>query len=156
VIESDALEPDQSVVPPALRALPPVPANLSNLTTRTFELQRSNKHWMINGRDFDPTAPLANPTQGTGEVWAIINGGGGWVHPVHIHMEEHHVLWRNGVPSPDTQHPDDNSKEDVVALEPGEQVILYRKFRSFKGPYVCHCHNLAHEDHAMMFAWNIV
>ncbi len=156
VIESDALEPDQSVIPPALRGLPPVPANLSSLTARTFELQRSGGHWMINGRDFDPTAPLANPIQGAGEVWTIANGGGGWVHPLHIHMEEHHVLGRNGVPSPDTLHPDDNSKEDVVALEPGEQVVLYRKFRSFKGPYVAHCHNLAHEDQAMMFGWNIV
>jgi FtsP/CotA-like multicopper oxidase with cupredoxin domain len=24
------------------------------------------------------------------------------------------------------------------------------------GKYVSHCHNLAHEDHAMMFGWEIV
>ena len=52
-------------------------------------------------------------------------------------------------------HPDDNSKEDVVALDPGEEVLVYRKFRTFLGKYVCHCHNLAHEDHAMMFGWVI-
>jgi FtsP/CotA-like multicopper oxidase with cupredoxin domain len=28
--------------------------------------------------------------------------------------------------------------------------------RTFTGPYVAHCHNLAHEDHAMMFGWTIV
>ena len=28
---------------------------------------------------------------------------------------------------------------------------LYRNFRTFIGHYVAHCHNLAHEDHAMMF-----
>jgi hypothetical protein len=38
-------------------------------------------------------------------------------------------------------HPDDRSKEDVVALEPGESVEIYRKFRTFLGPYFCHCHN---------------
>ncbi len=51
---------------------------------------------------------------------------------------------------------DDNSKEDVVALKPGESVDVYRQFRDFLGKYVCHCHNLAHEDHAMMFGWEIV
>jgi FtsP/CotA-like multicopper oxidase with cupredoxin domain len=34
-------------------------------------------------------------------------------------------------------------------------VILYRGFRDFSGPYVAHCHNLAHEDHGMMFGWEI-
>jgi FtsP/CotA-like multicopper oxidase with cupredoxin domain len=48
------------------------------------------------------------------------------------------------------------SREDVVALGPGEEVSFYRNFRTFVGPYVAHCHNLAHEDHAMMFAWKIV
>ena len=33
--------------------------------------------------------------------------------------------------------------------------IIYRGFRDFVGPYVAHCHNLAHEDHAMMFGWSI-
>ena len=42
-----------------------------------------------------------------------------------------------------------------MALDPGESVIVYRGFRDFVGPYVAHCHNLAHEDHAMMFGWEI-
>ena len=36
-----------------------------------------------------------------------------------------------------------------------ESTIIYRGFRDFVGPYVAHCHNLAHEDHAMMFGWEI-
>jgi FtsP/CotA-like multicopper oxidase with cupredoxin domain len=48
------------------------------------------------------------------------------------------------------------SREDLAALDPGESVIVYRGFRDFVGPYVAHCHNLAHEDHAMMFGWEIV
>jgi FtsP/CotA-like multicopper oxidase with cupredoxin domain len=57
------------------------------------------------------------------------------------------VLSRNGIPTPlDPKHPDDNSREDVIALEPSEEVVMYRNFRTFVGPYVAHCHNLAHED----------
>ena len=77
------------------------------------------------------------------------------MHPMHLHEEEHHVLLRNGEPSPDARHPDDVGKEDVVALDPGESVLIYRQFRTFTGKYVAHCHNLAHEDHAMMFGWQI-
>lgn len=52
-------------------------------------------------------------------------------------------------------HPDDASKEDLINLDPSESVIVYRGLRDFVGPYVAHCHNLAHEDHAMMFGWEI-
>jgi FtsP/CotA-like multicopper oxidase with cupredoxin domain len=37
-----------------------------------------------------------------------------------------------------------------------EATIIYRGFRDFVGPYLAHCRNLAHEDHAMMFGWTIV
>ena len=52
-------------------------------------------------------------------------------------------------------HGDDSGKDDVIALDPSEEVWVYRKFRTFVGKYVAHCHNLAHEDHAMMFGWTI-
>jgi len=52
-------------------------------------------------------------------------------------------------------HPDDTGKEDVIALDPAESVTLFRQFRTFYGNYVAHCHNLAHEDHNMMFGWSI-
>jgi FtsP/CotA-like multicopper oxidase with cupredoxin domain len=161
----DTTAADHSLIPRTLRPLPPVPpqAVLDSLPHRTFELHRggggggggrggsSEIQWLINGLPFDPLHPLATPKWGSAEVWTIANGGGGWVHPLHIHMEEHHVLSRTA-----GLQPDDNSKEDVVALGPSESVTLYRKFRTFVGPYVCHCHNLAHEDHAMMFGWTIV
>jgi FtsP/CotA-like multicopper oxidase with cupredoxin domain len=72
-------------------------------------------------------------------------------------MEEHRTMFRNGQPQPPATpgHPDDVSKEDLVALDPGESTIVWRGFRDFVGPYVAHCHNLAHEDHAMMFGWEI-
>jgi FtsP/CotA-like multicopper oxidase with cupredoxin domain len=164
VIGDDA--PDDSLVPATLRASPDVPANaLSAAKDRsipTFELERGSSpasaefEWLINGVAFDPTDPAISVHRDSQGFWRITNGGGGWVHPMHIHQEEHHVVARNGVPAPDRRHPDDTGKEDVVALDPGEDVVIFRRFRTFLGTYVGHCHNLTHENHAMMFAWRIV
>jgi FtsP/CotA-like multicopper oxidase with cupredoxin domain len=155
--------PDVSVIPSRLRPLPTMNAAVvAGGPTREFVLQRGGSgggesEWLINGQIFDPTVSLAAARRGVPEVWTIRNGGGGWVHPLHLHMEEHQVLTRNGIRTPlDRKHPDDASREDVVALEPGESVVVYRNFRTFVGPYVAHCHNLAHEDHAMMFGWDII
>jgi FtsP/CotA-like multicopper oxidase with cupredoxin domain len=161
VIGDDA--PDDSVMPTAktvLRKQPAVPADLSKLPTRTFELQRGGfggeTQWLINGHPFDATVPLATVKQGQPEVWIIKNGGGGWSHPMHLHMEEHHVVTRNGKPATSVKgHEDDTGKDDVLALDPSETIVVYRNFRTFTGRYVAHCHNLAHEDHAMMFGWVI-
>jgi len=110
--------------------------------------------WLINGLEFNPTAPLWAPNVNTFETWGINNGGGGWTHPMHIHMEEHQTTFRTGPVALDPEGP--LAKEDVVALEGGEQTNIYRGFRTFLGNYVAHCHNLAHEDHNMMFGWSIV
>jgi FtsP/CotA-like multicopper oxidase with cupredoxin domain len=168
---------DKSVIPKwTMRELPPVPSNWKDLMNNrlVFELQRGSGggevEWLINGQAFDPATPvrsLKNPAGKTPlaeqkmdsfNVWEIRNGGGGWVHPMHLHMEEHRTMMRNGKETKgvtDKSHPDDVSREDLVALDPGESVIVYRGFRDFVGPYVAHCHNLAHEDHAMMFGWSI-
>jgi FtsP/CotA-like multicopper oxidase with cupredoxin domain len=29
------------------------------------------------------------------------------------------------------------------------------RFRDFHGKYVMHCHNVIHEDHAMMVRWDV-
>jgi FtsP/CotA-like multicopper oxidase with cupredoxin domain len=166
VIGDDA--PDRSLIPAPLQPLRPLPVTdirailNSGLRRRRFELERSGTfggeiQWLINGLPFDQKTPLAFPKRGVPEIWTIENGGGGWVHPIHLHEEEHLVLSRDEVMTPrNSSHPDDLSKEDVIALGPGESVQIYRNFRTFTGPYVAHCHNLAHEDHAMMFGWTIV
>jgi len=177
VIGDDA--PDNSVMPTPqtrLRDLPPLPSNWqSMLADRSiFEVQRGSAggeiEWLINGEPFDPehvlrslknpagNQPLAAPKKNSFSLWEISNGGGCWVHSTHLHQEEHRTVMRNGkdvTKVPDRGHPDDVSREDLVALDPGEEVIIYRGFRDFVGPYVAHCHNLNHEDHAMMFAWSI-
>ncbi|WP_427005220.1 multicopper oxidase family protein [Pseudarthrobacter sp. H2] len=173
VIGDDA--PDNSQIPSAMRPLPPLPGNWKNLLDNRliFEVKRGSAggeiEWLINGKPFDPSTvatslknkagrtPPARQKKNSFNLWEIRNGGGGWVHPFHLHMEEHRTVMRNGkdVTRGDPSHPDDVSREDLVALDPGEAVIVYRGFRDFVGPYVAHCHNLAHEDHAMMFGWEI-
>ena len=113
--------------------------------------------WLINGLQFEANKPLISVKKDSGAVWRIRNGGG-WVHPMHLHMEEHRIVARNGkAPSTsDGRHyADDIAKEDVIALDPSEDTVISRRFRTFTGPYVAHCHNLAHEDHNMMFGWEI-
>lgn len=176
VIGDDA--PDDSVLPAPqqlLRALPALPSNWRSLLDDRliFEVQRGSTlgetEWLVNGKPFDATkaatsqknpagrTPLAQQRKGSFNLWEIKNGGGGWVHPFHLHMEEHRTVMRNGkdVTGGSTVHPDDVSREDLVSLDPSESVIIYRGFRDFTGQYVAHCHNLAHEDHAMMFGWEI-
>ncbi|MFD1947975.1 multicopper oxidase family protein [Nocardioides aestuarii] len=170
------LAEDNSQIPQQMRALPPLPSSWKSMMDNRsiFEVQRGGAggevEWLINGQPFTPdtvAASLKNPSgkrplaiqkKGSFNLWEIRNGGGGWVHPFHLHMEEHRTVMRNGkdvTQRPDAGHPDDISREDLVALDPGESVIIYRGFRDFVGPYVAHCHNLAHEDHAMMFGWAI-
>jgi FtsP/CotA-like multicopper oxidase with cupredoxin domain len=167
VIDGPPPEKDVSTVPNQLRPMPAMLGTPATLPQRQFTLQRgspangtlpgsSETEWLINSLQFDPVNPLAMPKRGQPEVWTVQNGGGGWVHPMHMHMEEHHVLFRNGIPAPDALHPDDTGKEDVAALYPSEAVTFYRNFRTFAGKYVAHCHNLAHEDHNMMFGWTII
>jgi FtsP/CotA-like multicopper oxidase with cupredoxin domain len=180
IIGKDPVVKDYSVLPTAktpLRALPPLPSNWQTMMDNRsiFEVERGSGggelEWLINGRVFDPTtvaaslknkaglSPLAQQKMNSFNLWEIRNGGGGWVHPFHLHMEEHRTVMRNGKDvtriGSDPAHPDDVGREDLVALDPGESVIIYRGFRDFTGPYVAHCHNLAHEDHAMMFGWEI-
>ena len=172
VIGDDAV--DNSLIPTGLRQVPKFQYGdwkKEIADAPVFTLQRGSSgidpevEWLINDHPFDPTVPLISVKKGSYGVWRIRNGGGGgWVHPMHLHMEEHRVVMRNGKltgnqssgPSNDPGHPDDISKEDVVALDPAETVRFYRNFRTFNGKYVAHCHNLMHEDHSMMFGWDIV
>jgi FtsP/CotA-like multicopper oxidase with cupredoxin domain len=175
VIGDDA--EDASQIPTHMRDLPPLPRRWDRMLgdRLIFEVQRGSAggeiEWLINGKQFDPQNPLvslknpdghryaATPKMDSFNLWEIRNGGGGWVHPMHLHMEEHRTVMRNSLSVVDgggPAHPDDVSREDVIALDPDESVIVYRGFRDFVGPYVVHCHNLMHEDHAMMFAWSII
>jgi FtsP/CotA-like multicopper oxidase with cupredoxin domain len=166
-------ETDQSAVIASGTPLRPMPklANGGTITLATtaalpqkeFSLTKGGpgieETWVIAlepgaSLPFNPLVPLTRVVRDQPEVWTTKNGGGGWVHPMHMHQEEHTVLARAG--SKLSAHPEDAGKADVANLEQGESVTFYRNFRTFTGRYVAHCHNLAHEDHNMMFGWTIL
>jgi FtsP/CotA-like multicopper oxidase with cupredoxin domain len=149
-----------------LRDLPAIPADMSTLRTRTWRFERGNGGWMVNGKFFDENVIDAAIPQNNGEVWIIQNPGGAWRHPVHIHFEEHRMLTRNGQPVlPATQLNGaiDYARRDVINLQTNDEVKLFMRFRDMGhtsepayNRYVMHCHNVVHEDHAMMIRWDIV
>jgi hypothetical protein len=47
-------------------------------------------------------------------------------------------------------------RRDITTLLPGDEIKVYMKWDDFLGKYILHCHNVVHEDHAMMIRWDIV
>ena len=95
----------------------------------------------------------AAPKFGTREVWHLVNDGGGWDHPIHIHFEEGQILARNGsfANVPLTER----GRKDVYRLRPGGSVTITMQFRDWGGMFMEHCHNTSHEDNAMLLRWEI-
>ena len=148
-IDAEPPRPDTSRVPPALRQLPPI--NLAEVArTRTFKFNRENGVWTVNGKLFDVFSAAADVKRGTAEIW-VLQGGGEWQHPVHIHLEEGRILSRNGKPPP----PHERGRKDVFVIGHDEEIKVFLRFRDFVGKYVLHCHNLTHEDHAMMLRFDV-
>ena len=168
---------DPSQVPSRFRPLPPLP-DLSKLPRKLFKFERKNGSWAINGRFWDPEvdhadAAIAGPpnqvTRDTAEIWTLDSSSGGWDHPMHIHFEEGQIIKTNGVP---IQEPS-RHRVDIYRLRQNKLEVMLR-FRDYPqkdfsppsddqaddtkadhGRYVMHCHNVVHEDHAMMATWSI-
>ena len=140
--------------PAALRPLPkPSSAELATAVQRTFKFDRSNGGWTVNGQLADITKPTFAIKQGDCEIWTLQNNSGSWSHPIHIHFEEFQILQRSSVPNVE---PHELCRKDVLLLRPNESVKVFFRFRDFLGKYVMHCHNVVHEDDAMMLRWDIV
>jgi FtsP/CotA-like multicopper oxidase with cupredoxin domain len=125
--------------------------------TRTFNFDRSNGNWTINGRSMDPECQEVRLRiqKNSVEHWIVNNSSGGWQHPAHIHFEEFQFLSINGSP-PASSGLIQNGRKDVIRLEHNMQTKTFFRFRDFEGRYPFHCHNVVHEDHAMMLIWEIV
>ncbi|KQT11380.1 multicopper oxidase family protein [Ramlibacter sp. Leaf400] len=145
--------PDYSRVPTWLRKLPEVDIDYARSVAvrREARLGRSNGGWTINDRIYS-SKPAFKPRQGQWELWTVRNDSGGWVHPVHIHLEEGRLLSRNGRPPP----PHERGRKNVFYANPNERLEILIRFRDFKGKYVTHCHNTLHEDHGMMENFEVV
>ena len=137
---------DDSRVPARLadveQLTPPAGAPL-----RTFRFSRGavddHRGWTINGTSFAPGGSLADSRLGDIEIWRLVSDVH---HPVHVHLDPFQVLRR------DNRGPSayDAGWKDTVDVRPAEIVDIAVRFTDYKGRFVMHCHNLEHEDMAMM------
>jgi spore coat protein A len=152
---------DTSAVPARLRTIPRIPEARATVQRR-FQFERGNGQWLINGKTFDPNRIDAQPRVGDTEIWTLVNGGGGWLHPIHIHLLNFQVLDRNGKPP----LPQESGWKETIKLGPGETVRVIMTWPPvpdnggipgrFGNTYVFHCHNIEHEDHDMMMQIKVV
>jgi FtsP/CotA-like multicopper oxidase with cupredoxin domain/pimeloyl-ACP methyl ester carboxylesterase len=152
---------DDSVVPERLCTVERVAPERAT-QTRRFVFKGSDTFdvpplvWPINGKHFDPDQALAAPRHGDVEIWHLVNRKAyfvlGLLHPVHTHLAPFQVLDRNG--RAPLAH--DGGWKDTIALERGEEAHVVIRFDSYRGRYLMHCHNLEHEDHAMMTRFDVV
>lgn len=176
VVKSKGRSYPRFSLPNYFRPLPP-PPDLSKVRRRLFKFERKNGMWAINGRFWDPDLDHANAAshidpphvvaRDSAEIWTLDSSSGGWDHPMHIHFEEGQIIARNGVSIPVASR----HRYDIYRLRQSRLDVLLR-FRDFPrtdfrptggvphtrddhGRYVMHCHNVVHEDHAMMVTWTI-
>ncbi|KAK1593847.1 multicopper oxidase [Colletotrichum navitas] len=145
---------DSSVVPARLRDVP-FPPSKGGGVDRRFLFHQQNGQWKINGVGFSDVEHrvLAKVPRGTVEIWEFENGGGG-VHPIHVHLVDFRILSRAGAGSAVLPYEAAGLK-DVVWLGPGEVVRVEAHYAPWDGVYMFHCHNMIHEDHEMMAAFNV-
>ena len=141
-------------VPAAFNALilPP----MKKTVDRTFKFERTNGEWRVNGVAFSDVKNriLAKPPRGAVELWELQNNSGGWSHPVHIHLVDFQLLSRTNGERPVLPYEAAGLK-DVVLLGKNERVLVLARYAPWDGVYMFHCHNLIHEDHDMMAAFNV-
>ncbi|WP_214104547.1 multicopper oxidase family protein [Acrocarpospora catenulata] len=142
---------DDSAIPATLsrvEALDPARAAV----TRDFEFTSGGMHggtgWLINGMPFDARRVDARPRLGQVEIWRLTSDVS---HPVHLHLAPFQVLSvagerRDGPPE----------WKDTVELRETQSVEIITRFTGYRGRYVLHCHNLEHEDMAMMSTFEVV
>jgi len=147
----EGVQQNNATVAPGTALRPHTPIHRDEIVrTRRFEFERSHGAWVINERFFDPDRDDATPKIGTAERWILENSSGGWVHPIHIHLEAYQIQRIDGRPPP----PHMAAKKDTVLLGDFDAEV-FMKFRTFPGRFVFHCHNVEHEDMRMMGVFNV-
>ena len=121
------------------------------MTTRDFVFDKAERGgettWTIQDQLFDPAVSLAEPRLGEVEVWTFRSPTH---HTVHLHLDPFQVIGRDG-----RLNPEDVGWKDSVRLTPNDKVSLAVRFTDYAGRYVFHCHNLEHEDMAMMANFSV-
>ncbi len=173
---------DGSVDPATHPQFYQLPSIIAPRIVRNFKFDRNNGQWVINDRFANCNELRFTVTQNSAENWVLTNHRSDWQHPIHIHLEEHRILSRvnnggryssrdssfssrgdcpfdgggggistafPGVPNVEV------SRKDVTQLQFDEDATLFFRFRDFQGDWPMHCHNVVHEDHAMMLLFQV-
>ena len=159
VVGSHVTDPRNNEIPqdlnPNMRVMDLKASDAS--VTRNMRFERKHGGWTVNGQTWEDVVnsdyelTVANPAYGDVEIWELENPGGGWFHPVHIHLVDFKVLDRNGRPP----EPYEQGPKDVVYVGENEKVRVIMRFENQRGKYMMHCHNLVHEDHDMMVQFEV-
>jgi FtsP/CotA-like multicopper oxidase with cupredoxin domain len=140
---------DDSSIPARLSSYAEVPEP-AGVVRRQWRFSRGSagghQGWTINGKPFDPSRMDARPRLDEYEVWTFVTDVH---HPVHVHLAPFQVLRRGAGKA--GQY--DAGWKDTVDIRPAEVVDVLVRFSNYKGKYLIHCHNLEHEDMAMMAAF---
>lgn len=138
---------DDSSVPATLSTIEKLTTDGATRRRLVFSLQGDK--WQVNGKDFDPARPQLLPEFGKTEEWTVTSVER---HPVHLHGVHFQVIGRGAGGLGEYDH----GWKDTVELSPGSKITLAVRFDAYRGRYVAHCHNLEHEDMAMMAAIQVV
>jgi spore coat protein A len=133
---------DDSAVPARLVDVEPLPRSAA-VARRDFVFDQRRDGWAVNGKTFDPERVDVSPQLGSTEIWRFDTDAH---HPIHLHLAHFQVLSRGGR----APRPADAGWKDTVDVQSGEQVEIIARFAGYPGRYLMHCHNLEHEDMAMM------
>ncbi|WP_431899844.1 multicopper oxidase family protein [Nonomuraea sp. bgisy101] len=148
-VERDAR--DDSAIPKTLSRVEHLdPAKAA--VTRDFEFTSGDMHghtgWLINGKPFDARRVDARPKLGQVEIWRLTSDV---AHPVHLHLAGFQVLSAGG------ERPSGPPEwKDTVELREAQTMEIITRFTGYRGRHVMHCHNLEHEDMAMMSTFEVV
>lgn len=128
---------------PSLRNVPFPPTKSG--VDRTFRFERQGGEWKVNGVTFADVNNriLAKPPRGAVEIWELQNGGGGWSHPVHIHLVDFQIISRSGK-RPVLPY-EKEALKDVVLLGTSETVRVIARYAPWDGVYMFHCKSILHK-----------
>ena len=164
-----------ATTPMAFYALPSVAGTPRVQRSFNFD-QGNNGQWTVNGLFFDCNTPRMTVAQNSMEEWQF-SSGWNWSHPIHVHFEEFQIT--SGAPGLYGSATTDGSsynrwasqycwngctgastgvnlgRKDVARMGENSNLTMRMRFRDWVGRYVMHCHNVIHEDHAMMLRFDI-
>lgn len=142
---------DDTEVPAVLSSIERVdPAQAVRTRQWRFARAHTGDHhaWLINDAPFAADRADGEVALGEVEIWRFTSD---LHHPVHVHLDPFQVVSRRGK----EPGPYDAGWKDTIDIGPADYVDVAVRFTDYPGRYLVHCHNLEHEDMAMMAAFDV-